>query len=190
MESPIGIIDSGVGGLSIASALFKNLPKESFIYLADSKNCPYGQKSKEEIYDLTRKMVDFLIKRQIKLLVVACNTITVTVIDKLRKDYPDIPIVGIVPVLKTAAISSKSKRIGVFSTKVTSESQYQRDLINRFARDCVVINIGSSDLVQMIENLDFDSIDKVLEEELGLGMLTLSAYKRQDSEILAKHSDS
>lgn len=167
MERSIGIIDSGVGGLSIASVLFKTLPNESFIYVADSKNCPYGNKSEEEIYNLTRKMIDFLVKREIKLLVVACNTITVTAIDKLRRDYPSIPIVGIVPVLKTAAISSRSKKIGVFSTKVTSESQYQRDLINRFASNCVVVSVGSSDLVPMIENLDFDSIDGVLEKELN-----------------------
>jgi len=167
VKNPIGIIDSGVGGLSVASTLFRSYPKESFIYIADSKNCPYGQKSEQEIYDLTRKMVDFLMEKEIKLLVVACNTITVTAIDKLRKDYPIIPIVGIVPVLKTAATSSISKKIGVFSTKVTSESQYQRDLINRFARNCVVVSVGSSDLVGMIENLDFDSIDRVLERELN-----------------------
>lgn len=166
MEKPIGIIDSGVGGLSIASALFKNLSNESFIYLADSKNCPYGQKSEEEICNLTRKMVDFLMKKEIKLLVVACNTITVTVIERLRRDYKSIPIVGIVPVLKTAAEKSRSKKIGVFSTKITSESQYLRDLINRFAMDCTVVNAGSSDLVEMIENLDFDSIDNILEKEL------------------------
>lgn len=166
MEKPIGIIDSGVGGLSIAFVLFKDFPKESFIYLADSANCPYGQKTEDEIYELTRKMVDFLIEKEIKLLVVACNTITVTAISKLRRDYKNIPIVGIVPVLKTAAASSRSKKIGVFSTKITSESQYLRDLINRFAMDCTVVSAGSSDLVGFIENLDFESVDKVLEKEL------------------------
>ena len=163
---PIGIIDSGIGGLSVASVLINKLPKESIIYLADSKNCPYGQKSPEEIYKLTTKMVDFLLSKNIKLLLVACNTITVTSIEKLRKNYPNLPIVGIVPVIKTAVNKSKSGKVGIFSTRVTAKSEYQKKLIKRYAKDKVVLNIGSDNLVENIENLDFVSIDKVLEKEL------------------------
>lgn len=166
-NNPIGIIDSGLGGLSIASSLISNFPNESFVYLGDSKNSPYGQKSREEIYVLTKKMIDFLIDKEIKLLVIACNTITVTCIDDLRKDYPKLPIIGIVPVVKTAASVSKNKKIGIFSTQVTANSQYQKDLIEKFHNDCLVINIGSGDLVKAIEELDFEYVDKVLEEELG-----------------------
>jgi len=166
MKTLIGIIDSGVGGLSITSKLIESLPNESFIYIADSKNCPYGQKNKTEIYKLTKKMVNFLLKRDIKLLVIACNTITVTSIQKLRKDYPNLPIVGIVPVLKTAAERTKNGKIGIFSTNVTAESKYQKDLIEKFAKDCRVINIGSSDLVSLIENLDFEAMDDILIKEL------------------------
>lgn len=166
MNTPIGIIDSGVGGLSVASILIKNLPNESIIYFADSKNCPYGKKTTEEIYRLTQKMVNFLIEKNIKLLVVACNTITVTSIDRLRKDYPKLPIVGIVPVLKTASERTKNEKIGIFSTKVTAQSDYQNDLIEKFAKGCHVLNIGSSDLVPLIEKLDFEKIDEVLVNEL------------------------
>jgi len=166
MNNPIGIIDSGVGGLSIASVLIKNLPKESFIYLADLKNCPYGNRSGEQIYELSKKMINFLLTKNIKLLVVACNTITVTCIDKLRFDYPNLPIVGIVPVIKSAVSKTNSKKIGIFSTKVTAESRYQKALIDKFAKDAQVMNIGSSSLVPLIEKLDFEAIDKVLEEEL------------------------
>lgn len=178
MDNPIGIIDSGVGGLTIASALIKNLPKESLIYSADSKNCPYGTKSEDEIYNLTRKMVNFLISQNIKLLVVACNTITVTSIEKLRIDYPKLPIVGIVPVIKTAVKESKSKKIGIFSTIVTANSAYQKDLIQKFAIDCSVLNLGSGKLVPLIEKLDFESVDSVLEQEL-------EPFKKAKIDVLA-----
>ena len=167
MNEPIGIIDSGVGGLSIASVLIKSLPHESFIYLADSKNCPYGEKPSEEIHRLTKKMVNFLLKRNIKLLVVACNTITVTSIQKLRKDYPNLPIVGIVPVIKTAREKTKNGKIGIFSTSATANSSYQKDLIEKYANDCSVLNLGSSTLVSLIEKLDFEAIDQVLGKELA-----------------------
>ncbi len=167
-NNPIGIIDSGVGGLSIASNLINNLPTESFIYLGDSLNCPYGQKSREEIFNLTTKMIDFLLNKEIKLLVIACNTITVTCIEDLRKAYPNLPIVGIVPVVKLAAKVSKNKKIGIFSTKVTAESKYQLDLIEKFHNGCEVVNIGSSDLVKAIEALDFQYIDRVLDSELAI----------------------
>ncbi len=166
MNSPIGIIDSGVGGLSIASALIKKLPNESIIYLADSKNCPYGEKSPEEIYKLTKKMVEFLLAKKIKLLVVACNTITVTSIHKLRKDYPSLPIIGMVPVVKTAVEKTKNNKIGIFSTQTTANSSYQKDLIEKYAKSFSVLNLGSSTLVTLIEKLDFEAIDKILEKEL------------------------
>ncbi len=178
MYQPIGIIDSGVGGLTITQALIKKLPYESIIYIADSKNCPYGEKSKEEIYKLTKKMIDFLIEKKIKLLIIACNTITVTSIDKLRKDYPSVPIVGIVPVIKTAVEKTKNGRIGIFSTVATAKSRYQKDLIQKFGKDCQVLNIGSSKLVPLIENLDFEAVNDVLQTEL-------EPFKKAKIDILA-----
>ncbi len=166
MNQPIGIMDSGVGGLSIASVLIKKLPNESIIYLADSKNCPYGEKSKEEIYSLTKKMVKFLLKSRIKLLVVACNTITVASIDRLRTEFGQIPIVGIVPVIKTAREKTTNGKIGVFSTTATANSFYQKDLVNKFANDCSVLNLGSERLVPLIEKRNFESVDEVLKTEL------------------------
>ena len=195
MNNPIGIIDSGIGGLSIASVLIKGLPKESFIYLADSKNCPYGVKNKDEIYRLTKKMVEFLVKKKIKLLVVACNTITVTSIDKLRKEFKEIPIVGIVPVIKTAREKTQNGKIGVFSTVATANSSYQKDLINKFTKGSTVINYGSSNLVSLIEKGNEKQINKLLKEELkifkennidtlALGCSHFPLIKRQIGEIL------
>lgn len=166
MNKPIGIIDSGIGGLSIAQVVIENLPKESIVYIADSKNCPYGEKPLEEIYNLTKKMVTFLLKKDIKLLIVACNTITVSTIEKLRKDYPQIPIVGIVPVIKKAAEKTKNKKIGIYSTFVTANSKYQKDLIEKHANNNQVINAGSSELVSLIEKFNLKEIDKVLNQEL------------------------
>ena len=168
MKQPIGIIDSGVGGLSLTSVLIKKLPKESVIYLADSHNCPYGEKSKAEIYSLTKKMVKFLLKKKIKLLVIACNTITVTAIDRLRKEFKQIPIVGIVPVIKTAQEKTTNGKIGVFSTIITAKSSYQKDLISKFAKDSTIINVGSSSLVSLIEKGDMETINKVLQQELEI----------------------
>src|SRR5581483_2839144 len=122
---PIGIIDSGIGGLSIWNAIIRELPQESTTYLADSKNCPYGGRPIQEIHELATRLVRFLLGEQIKLLVIGCNSITVTCLDQLRIEFPQIPIVGTVPVVKTAAEVSKNKKIGILSTNATAKSFYQ-----------------------------------------------------------------
>lgn len=167
-DQPIGVLDSGVGGLTIWKEIVALLPRESTLYIADSKNCPYGVKSPEKIFQLSKKLVKFLLDKNCKLIVIACNTITVTCIDRLRSEFRGIPIVGTVPVVKTAAEKSRSKRIGIFSTPVTANSQYQRDLINKFARECEVTSEGSYELVSFIEkgNMDKVELEKILKREL------------------------
>ena len=167
-NQPIGILDSGVGGLSIWKEIVKNLPHESTIYLADSINCPYGDRTEDEIYILAKRLVKFLLDKKVKLIVLACNTITVFCIDKLRIDFPNIPIVGTVPAVKTAAELTKSKKIGILSTEPTARSEYQKDLINKFAKGCFVINKGESKLVPYIEKGDTKSekIKKILRDSL------------------------
>ncbi|HSX08720.1 MAG TPA: glutamate racemase [Candidatus Saccharimonadales bacterium] len=150
-NNPIGILDSGVGGLTVLKAIAKELPDESFVYIGDSANTPYGSKSKEEICARTSKLVDFLISKQVKLIVVACNSSTVSCLEELRKEYPDMPFIGTVPVIKTAAAVSKNRRIGVLSTTTTAKSDYQKRLIEEFASDCTVFSHGSDDLVPLIE---------------------------------------
>ena len=148
---PIGILDSGVGGLTVLQAIARELPQESFIYIGDSINTPYGEKSEEEVYSLAEKLINFLIKKRVKLIVIACNTITVSCLDRLRIDYPEIPLIGTVPVIKTAARVTHNKRIGILSTTHTAQSYYQRHLIEEFADDCVVFNQGTDKLVPLIE---------------------------------------
>src|SRR5262245_22974677 len=122
---PIGVLDSGLGGLTVLSSIVKELPNEQFIYIGDSKNTPYGKKTEEEIYHLSKRLIEFLLQKKVKLIVVACNTITVSCLERLRTDYPDMPIVGTVPVIKTAAAVSKNKCIGILSTTRTAQSDYQ-----------------------------------------------------------------
>ncbi|MBI2622350.1 glutamate racemase [Candidatus Microgenomates bacterium] len=167
-NQPIGILDSGVGGLTIWREIVRKLPHESTIYIADSKNCPYGSKTSQEIYQLARRLVQFLIENNCKLIVLACNTITVSCLDRLRKDFPHVPIVGTVPVVRTASKLSKNKKIGILSTTRTAESQYQKDLIQNFAGDCELINIGTDKLVPLIEkgNMQDKMIQIILHKEL------------------------
>jgi glutamate racemase len=148
---PIGIFDSGVGGLSVWQEIVSLLPEESTVYIGDSGHAPYGKRSADEIYVLTKKAVEFLLKQQIKLLVIACNTATVSCLEKIRDDFSELPIIGTVPVIKLAVEVSKSKRIGVLSTVRTTESQYQKELIKKFASECFVTSVGTNALVPFIE---------------------------------------
>src|SRR5256885_11305863 len=167
---PIGILDSGVGGLSVYQEIVKLLPRESITYIADSKNAPYGEKSSEEIYQLAKRLIDFLLQKKVKLIVIACNTITVMCLNKLRQDYPNIPIIGTVPVIKTAVGVTRNKRVGILSTTRTAQSQYQKNLIRTFAKDCSITNIGTDELVPFIEKGEMTSekLDYVLRNVLAV----------------------
>lgn len=158
-NNPIGILDSGVGGLTVLQVIIDELPHESCIYVGDSQNTPYGAKKPEEIYHLAKKMIEFLLVKKVKLIVIACNTITVSCLDMLRADYPHIPIIGTVPVIKTAAALSKNKRIGILSTTLTANSEYQKRLIGEFADGCKVFNHGNDELVPLIEKGMKDSYE-------------------------------
>ncbi|WP_186576229.1 glutamate racemase [Aquibacillus kalidii] len=131
MDKPIGVIDSGVGGLTVASELMRQLPKEQLIYLGDTLRCPYGPRPKEEVIQYTWEMVDFLLKRDIKMLVVACNTATAYTLDQLRAEL-DIPVIGVIqPGARTAIKMSQNLRIGVIGTEGTINSKaYQKALKN------------------------------------------------------------
>ena len=111
-QSPIGVFDSGLGGLSIWKELHALLPNEQTIYLADSKNAPYGEKSKEEIIAFSIKNTEYLIAKGCKIIVVACNTVTTNAIKILRDKY-DVPFIGIEPAIKPAVLQSKTHKIGV-----------------------------------------------------------------------------
>jgi glutamate racemase len=135
---PIGIFDSGVGGTSIWKEIHKLLPKESTIYLADSRHAPYGNRPKEKILDLSIKNTELLLDKGCKLIVVACNTATTNAIKFLRERYP-IPFIGIEPAIKPATLQTKTKAIGILATKGTLSSELFHHTSNLFTDGHLVI---------------------------------------------------
>ena len=156
-ECPIGLFDSGVGGTSIWNEIHNLLPNENTIYLADSKNAPYGQKSKEEIIDLSFKNTEFLLNQNCKIIVVACNTATTNAIKELRTKY-DVPFIGIEPAIKPAALQSKTQTIGILATKGTLNSELFHKSVANHPDVKIIEQIGHG-LVQLIENGDIDSAE-------------------------------
>ena len=117
-DAPIGVFDSGLGGLTVWSELRRRLPRESLLYYGDGKNCPYGDKTREQVTEAVDFAVRRLVDRGVKLIVVACNAATAMAIDHLRAAYP-IPFVGLEPAVKPAALSSRSGVIGILATAGT-----------------------------------------------------------------------
>lgn len=147
---PIGIFDSGVGGTSIWKEIVNILPNENTIYLADSKNAPYGEKSKDEIIQLSIKNTAFLLKQNCKIIVVACNTATTNAIKTLRQKY-DIPFIGIEPAIKPAALSTKSNVVGILATKGTLNSELFESTSSLFKEKITIIETIGKGLVDLIE---------------------------------------
>jgi len=149
-NKPIGIFDSGVGGTSIWKEIHRLLPFENTIYLADSINAPYGNKSQDDIIDLSIKNVEKLLEMGSKIIVVACNTATTNTISILRLKY-DIPIIGIEPAIKPAALQTYSKSIGILATKGTLSSALFHKASQEFTKDISVVEIIGEGLVPLIE---------------------------------------
>lgn len=166
-NAPIGFLDSGLGGLTIWDEVSAQLPRESTIYIGDHAYQPYGERSAPEIRRRVRLLIGFLLQKKVKMVVIACNTATVTGIDLYRRWYPRIPIIGVVPVVKTAVMLTKTKHIAVLSTPNTAGSAYQKRLIAMYAGDCTVENIGIPDLATSIERGDAsEAIEKIVRKYL------------------------
>ncbi|MSU44612.1 glutamate racemase [Candidatus Nomurabacteria bacterium] len=160
----IGVFDSGVGGLSILKELQKTLPNENFVFLADQKYVPYGEKSKKELIKLVYRITDYFIEHHnIKMMVVACNTATCGTINELREKY-SFPIIGTVPAIKVAAEKTRSGTIAVISTPSTSQSEALKDLIRDNCENLEVLNIDCKNLENAVETGNFDNpnIDNLL----------------------------
>ncbi len=149
-SGPIGIFDSGVGGTSIWKEIVALMPNENTIYLADSKNAPYGEKTKEDILQLSIKNTDFLLNKGCKIIVVACNTATTNAISYLRKHY-NVPFIGIEPAIKPAALQSNSKTVGVLATKGTLSSELFHSTARNHAEGIVIVEQEGTALVPLIE---------------------------------------
>ncbi len=183
-NKPIGIFDSGIGGTSIWAAIHHLLPNEKTIYLADSKNAPYGQKSKAEIVALSKKNTEFLLKMDCKLIVVACNTATTNAIQELRAQY-SIPFIGIEPAIKPAATNSKTQTIGILATQGTLNSELFNKTTEKFQHTKIIEQVGHG-LVQLIESGNIDSpemsqllhsyLDPMIESNIDYLVLGCSHY--------------
>ncbi|WP_342807122.1 glutamate racemase [Alteromonas sp. M12] len=156
-NAAIGVFDSGVGGLSIAAAIRKILPHENIIYVADSANAPYGGKAEHFVLQRCQAIVEFLMAQQVKLIVVACNTATLTCISKLRALYP-IEFVGVEPGIKPALNASQSGTIGVLATHNTIKSQQYQQLVARLKSHNQVLSQACHGLVEKIEAAEFDTV--------------------------------
>jgi len=165
-KNPIGLFDSGIGGTSIWKEIHSLLPGEDTIYLADSKNAPYGQRSKDEIIALSCKNTEFLLEQNSKLIVVACNTATTNAIKELREKY-DVPFIGIEPAIKPAAIHTQTNAIGILATKGTLSSELFNKTVADFKGVNVVEQVGFN-LVALIESgkLESEEIKELLREYL------------------------
>ena len=165
---PIGVFDSGVGGLSILIELEKLLPKENFVFFADQINVPYGEKTKSELNKFMTGVMNYLInKHDIKMFVIACNTATCYTIKELRKKYK-LPIVGTEPAIKPASLATKTGTIAVISTPATSKSKTVARLIREYGNGIAILNIGCKNLENTVEkgSLDNPEVNKLLKKYL------------------------
>ncbi|MDR2863485.1 MAG: glutamate racemase [Puniceicoccales bacterium] len=149
-KDPIGMFDSGVGGLSILDAVTKVLPGETVHYFADNAHCPYGARTQAEVTAFCEGITRFLLARQCKLIVVACNTATAMAIDSLRKNF-GVPFVGIEPAVKPAVLKSRTGAIGVLATAGTFRGRLFKETLARFAQGTQVLTAEGTGLVELVE---------------------------------------
>lgn len=161
LNRPIGVFDSGVGGISVLRELVKIMPNENFIYYGDSKHAPYGTKTKEEVRRLTRNHAVELFDRGAKGLVVACNTATSAAVRVLREEFSEIPIVGIEPAVKPAATFMENPRVLVMATPMTIREEKLQSLIARYADLGEIIPLPCPGLMNFVERGDLDGEDLI-----------------------------
>ena len=176
----IGIFDSGVGGLSIYKEVRNLIPDSSYIYISDSKNFPYGEKTEDQIREFSSRISSFLVKKGVNIIIVACNSATVSSIEYLRKEY-QIPFIGIVPAIKPATLITKSMKIAVLLTKAASLGKVYHELLETWANGMNVISIQFPELVKIVEEnticepksqkILFSKLDKLI--KTGIDTLVL-----------------
>ena len=149
----VGFFDSGIGGTCILNAFRKLCPDEETVYIADSKNCPYGNKPAEEIIRLSEANVKKLLKKNCKMIVIACNTATAAAIDYLRAKYPQVPFVGLEPAVKPAALRSKTGVVGVLATAGTFHGRLYNETKAKFAKNVTVLAVQADEFVTEVEKL-------------------------------------
>ena len=176
--SPVGVLDSGLGGLSVLRALRARLPSEDYLYCADNGNAPWGDKTEAFIIDRTRAMIQFLLERDAKAIVIACNTATATAAETVRREF-NLPIIGIEPAVKPAAKLSHSGRFGVLGTTRTITSDRYHNLLVRFTQGTHVMSVAAPGLMECVERGELNTpktrelLKKYLTPMLDAGIDTL-----------------
>lgn len=150
-NNPIGVYDSGFGGLSVWRELHRALPRESLIYLGDGKNCPYGNKTEEQIRELAERAVGDLVERGCKMVVVACNTATAAAIEYLRERFSHLPIVGLEPAVKPACAMTRSKVVGVIATERSLVGRKFLSTLERYGKGVEVLKVVGEGFVEAVE---------------------------------------
>ena len=157
-NKPIGIFDSGIGGLSVLARIIEKLPTEEYIYYADTDNVPYGLKTKEQILEYVENAIDFLNSKKVKAIVVACNTATSVAIKDVRHDY-NIPIIGIEPAAKPAVEKRHNKKVLLMATPVTVREEKLKKLLKKVDTEHSVDLLAMPELVKFAEKVEFESKD-------------------------------
>ncbi|OEH91946.1 glutamate racemase [Bacillus solimangrovi] len=156
MNRPIGVIDSGVGGLTVAKEIMRQLPKEEIIYLGDTARCPYGPRPRHEVKAYTWQMVHYLMKKNIKMLVIACNTATALVLNEIR-DKLSIPVIGVIhPGARSALKISTNNHIGVIGTENTIKSGTYKQALQGINSDVSVEMLACPQFVPIVESGDYE----------------------------------
>ena len=154
--NPIGVFDSGIGGLSVAAKIRELLPFENIVYIADSLYAPYGDRTEEFIYERSKTLVEFLIEQGAKAVVIACNTATVSTVQKLREEF-DIPIIGVEPGIKPAVLNTRSGVVGVIATTKTINSSSCSQLTKQFSGEVRIELQACPGLMEQVETLSLES---------------------------------
>ncbi len=180
-NDPIGIFDSGMGGLTLVRAVLDTLPSESLIYIGDTARMPYGPKSLEDIRAFSLEICQYLLEQGCKAIVVACNTATAAAINLLRGTWPDVPILGMEPAVKPAVSATRSGVIGVLATRATFSSPRYADLMQRYGYEVDILEDPCLGLVELIE---VGAVEAAVTEELLRGILQPMLDKGADTFVL------
>ena len=168
MKRAIGVLDSGVGGLTVVKELMRQLPKEEIIYIGDTERCPYGPRPFDEIETYTWELIEFLRQRDVKMIVIACNTATAVVLKEARKRL-DIPVIGVIdPGARAAVKSTRNKHIGVIGTKMTVESQSYTKALRHVVDEVDVYSLACPPFVPLVEagEVSGEHVRRVVKETL------------------------
>lgn len=168
LQNAIGIFDSGVGGLSVLKEIRKQMPGHPLLYFGDQFHVPYGSRELDEVYELSKVITQFLIKSGARIIVVACNTASAAALYPLRKEFPNIPFIGMEPAVKPAAETTHTGRVGVLATPATFQGELYSSVVERFAKNVKIFQDTCSGLVQEIEKGHFDGFEtqKILRNAL------------------------